>query len=110
MAYDEAVAQRLRDLVAHIDGVTEKKMFGGLAFLINGNMAVAAASKGGVMLRIDPERADELVDGVIVERMEMKGRQMSGWLLLDSTQVPDDEELAVRIEPALSYSMALPPK
>ncbi len=62
MAYDEELANRIRELVAHEQGLTEQKMFGGLAFLINGNMSVSASSQGGLLLRVDPAETDALAD------------------------------------------------
>ncbi len=82
MAYDEDLANRIRELLADQDGVTEKRMFGGLAFLVHDNMAVAASRKGGVLVRIDPDESDDLVAAPGVERMVI------GW--------PGDGELAVR--------------
>ena len=81
MAYDEELAQRIRDLVAGEPGLTEKKMFGGLAFLIGGNMAVAASGQGGLMVRVDPEESDALVADSNARPLEMRGRMMNGWLL-----------------------------
>ncbi len=96
MAYDEELANRLREIVQDEPGVREMRMFGGLAFLVGGHMAVAASGKGGLMLRVDPSLADSLVDGVHVDRFEMHGRRMGGWL---------------RVDPAgMAYVRTLPPK
>ena len=78
MAYDEELAARIRDLVAEEPGVTEKKMFGGLAFLVEGNMAVAASGQGGLLVRIDPAESAELVETTPAVEMEMRGRSMAG--------------------------------
>ena len=78
MAYDEELANRIREVVQGERGLTEKAMFGGLAFLINGNMAVSASSKGGLLLRIDPAQTDSLVSEPHVARFEMRGREMDG--------------------------------
>ncbi|HET7651383.1 MAG TPA: TfoX/Sxy family protein, partial [Acidimicrobiales bacterium] len=84
MAYDEELADRIRALVAGERGVTEKKMFGGLAFLVGGNMAVAASGQGGLLVRVDPAEGDRLVRTTKAEPMEMRGRSMSGWLRVDA--------------------------
>ena len=110
MAYDEELAARVRDIVQGEDGLTEKKMFGGLAFLVGGNMAVAASGQGGLMLRIDPADSDALVDDVHVHRMEMRGRQMDGWLRVDDAAVTTDEELGRWVARGVGYASSLPPK
>src|SRR5438105_407180 len=84
VAYDEELAQRIRALVADEAGVSEKKMFGGLAFLLGGNMAVAASGQGGLLARVDPAESDRLVQETPAEEMVMRGRAMAGWLRLDS--------------------------
>src|SRR6476646_4454036 len=84
MAYDEALAGRIRDLVGDEPNLTEQKMFGGLAFLIGGNMAVAASGQGGVLVRVDPAESDALVTTTNAQLMEMRGKQMPGWLRVDS--------------------------
>ena len=93
MAYDENLAERIRALLADRDDVDEKKMFGGLAFLVGGNMAVAASGQGGLMARCDPAATDDhVVDGA--EPMIMRGKPMSGWLRVPDDRVADDGELA----------------
>ena len=94
MAYDEVLAERLRFVLEGEPGLSEKKMFGGLAFLVDGHMAVAAGSQGAMMLRADPEASADLlaVDGIAP--MEMRGRPMAGWLLVDQSAVADDADLA----------------
>src|SRR5690349_7983850 len=94
MAYDEDLADRIRVQVGPEDGLTEKRMFGGLAFLINGHMAVAASGQGGLLLRVDPEASEELVDDDQVRRMEMRGREMNGWLRIADDAVSADADLA----------------
>ena len=94
MAYDEDLANRIREQLADQDAVTEKRMFGGLAFLVNGHMAVAASRTGGLMVRVDPAESDSLVAADGVERMVMRGREMDGWLLVDAGQVAADDGLA----------------
>jgi TfoX/Sxy family transcriptional regulator of competence genes len=106
MAYDEALAAKIRTLVAGEPGVTERKMFGGLAFLIGGNMAVAASGQGGLLVRVDPADGDRLVATTSAEPMEMRGRAMAGWLRVD----PVDAEVAEWVERGIRYARALPPK
>ena len=95
MAYDEELADRIRGLLPDVP-VTEQKMFGGLAFLVGGNMAVAASGKGGLMLRCDPADSERLVGEPGTSRMEMRGKEMDGWLRVTSDAVADDQALAVR--------------
>jgi TfoX/Sxy family transcriptional regulator of competence genes len=106
MAYDEELADRIRALVAGADGLTEQKMFGGLAFLVNGNMAVAASGQGGILVRVDPEESARLVDATSAEEMVMRGRSMAGWLRVD----PAEDELPQWVERGVSYARSLPPK
>jgi TfoX/Sxy family transcriptional regulator of competence genes len=110
MAYDEALAGRIRALIGEMAGVTEQKMFGGLAFLIGGNMAIAASGQGGILVRVDPEQSDELVATTPAESMEMRGRQMAGWLRVDTAAVEDDAPLAEGVERGAGYAASLPPK
>ena len=110
MAYDEELADRIRALLGDHPGLTEKKMFGGLAFLIGGNMAVAASGQGGILVRVDPEESDALVATTPAEMMEMRGRLMAGWLRVDSTDVADDATLAEWVERGAGYAASLPPK
>jgi TfoX/Sxy family transcriptional regulator of competence genes len=94
VAYDEDLANRIREVLAGEDGVTEQRMFGGLAFLVGGNMAVAASGQGGLMLRIDPEETDALLAESHAQPFEMRGRTMDGWLRVDEAGVGTVEELA----------------
>jgi hypothetical protein len=110
MVYDEELAARIRDMVQGEPGLTEKRMFGGLAFLVHGNMAVSASGQGGMLLRVDPERTDSLVDGRHVRRFEMRGREMDGWLRVDPEAVDADEDLRRWVEHGLGYARSLPPK
>ena len=110
MAYDEQLAARIRNLVAHETGLTEKKMFGGLAFLVEGNMAVAASGQGGLLVRVDPAESAELVVRTPATEMEMRGRQMAGWLRLSSADVEADDELSVWVDRGVSFARSLPPK
>ena len=109
MAYDEALADRIRELVAAESGVEEKKMFGGLSFLLNGNMAVAASGQGGVLARVDPAESDKLVATTPAEEMVMGGRSMKGWLRLDAKDVEGDE-LDVWVERGMAFARSLPAK
>jgi TfoX N-terminal domain len=96
MAYDEELAGRIRELVSGESGLTEQKMFGGLAFLIGGNMAVAASGQGGVLVHVDKAESEELVASTSAYPMEMRGRQMQGWLRVDAEDVSGTSELAAR--------------
>ena len=110
MAYDEELANRIRFVIGPDPVVSEKKMFGGLAFLAHGNMAVSASGQGGLLVRVDPQRSDDLVDDVHVRRMEMQGRQMAGWLRVDGDLVDDDAQLRRWVGEGLDYARTLPPK
>jgi hypothetical protein len=109
MAYDADLAQRLRDVVAGEPGLTEKRMFGGLAFLIHGHLAVTASSQGGLLLRIDPADSEELVDGTHVRRFRMRGREMDGWLHVDASAVDTDDHLRRWVSHGVTYARSLPP-
>jgi TfoX/Sxy family transcriptional regulator of competence genes len=110
MAYDDELADRIRDVVQGEPGLSERRMFGGLAFLVNGNMAVSASSQGGLLLRIDPDQAESLVDDEHVRRFEMRGREMDGWLRVDPEVLGTEDQLRRWAEHGLSYARALPPK
>ncbi len=110
MAYDEELAQRIRELVAGQAGLTEKKMFGGLAFLIGGNMAIAASGQGGILVRADPGQSDSIVATTEARPMEMRGRQMQGWLRVDADDVATKEKLARWVELGTTYARSLPAK
>ena len=110
MAYDEVLADRIRELLATDHGVVEKKMFGGLAFLIGGNMSVSASGQGGLLLRCDPEETDTLVTPPHVSRFEMRGRAMDGWLRVDAEAVETRDELERWVTVGVDYARSLPPK
>jgi TfoX/Sxy family transcriptional regulator of competence genes len=110
MAYDEELAERVRDLIAGEPGVSEKKMFGGLAFLIGGNMAVAASGQGGLLVRVDPTKSDALVASSDARPMEMRGRQMQGWLRVESEHVKTKAQLARWVQRGVTYARSLPAK
>jgi len=110
MAYDEQLAERIRSLLGDEPAVTEKRMFGGLAFLVGGNMAVAASGQGGLLVRVDPAESDELVASSSARPMEMRGREMTGWLRVDSKNVKAADELEPWVERGVAFARALPPK
>ena len=110
MAYDEHLADRLRELVAGEAGLTEQRMFGGLAFLIGGNLAVAASGQGGLLVRVDPTESDSLLSTTEARPMEMRGRPMQGWLRVDSEDVRTKRQLAKWVELGTSYARTLPAK
>jgi|SRR5579862_3253816 TfoX/Sxy family transcriptional regulator of competence genes len=110
MAYDEELSGRIRELLAGERGVTEKKMFGGLAFLIRGNMAIAASGGGGALVRCDPDESDALVAKTKAELMVMRGRAMKGWLRVDSQHLRTKRELAKWVGVATAYARTLPVK
>jgi TfoX/Sxy family transcriptional regulator of competence genes len=110
MAYDEDLANRIRELIGAQDGLTEKKMFGGLAFMINGNMAVSASGQGGLLLRVDPEQTDELLGKPHALPFVMRGREMQGWLRIDADGVKDKRSLQRWIERGVDYARSLAPK
>ena len=110
MAYDEDLADRLRELVAGEAGLTEQRMFGGLAFLIGGNMAVAASGQGGLLVRVDSAESDSLLSTTNARPMEMRGRPMQGWLRVDSEDVRTKRQLAKWVELGTAYARTLPAK
>jgi hypothetical protein len=110
MAYDEDLANRLRDLLGDVDGVTEQKMFGGLAFLVGGNMSVAASGQGGLLARVDPAESDALLGKPHTALMEMRGRVMEGWLRVAPEGVKTKRQLEPWVKRSLAYVRTLPPK
>src|SRR5262245_16898245 len=110
MAYDEALAERIRELVAGESGLTEQKMFGGLAFLIGGNMAVAASGQGGALVRVDPDESDSIVASTSARPMEMRGRQMQGWLRVAPEELRTKRQLARWVKLGTTYARSLPAK
>ena len=110
MAYDEALAERIRGLIGDEAGVTEKKMFGGLAFLVGGNMAVAASGQGGLMVRVDPADSEMLVRTTPAEVMVMRGRPMEGWLRVAAEDVRTKQSLAAWVKRGTGYAASLPAK
>ena len=110
MAYDEDLANRIRELIAEEEGLTEKKMFGGLAFLINGNMSVSASGQGGLMLRVEPSESDMLLRKPHTRPLVMRGREMQGWLRVDVEGVRTRRQLAPWVARGVAYARSLPPK
>jgi hypothetical protein len=110
MAYDEELADRLREVLAKEKGLTEKRMFGGLAFLIGGHMAVAASRTGGLLLRCDPAATDALLGEPGADRFVMRGKPMDGWLYVDPDAVTDDPELRRWVAHGVDYVRGLPAK
>ena len=110
MAYDEELAGRIRELVAGEADVTEQRMFGGLAFLIGGNMAVAASGQGGALVRADPGQTDDLVATTDADAFEMRGRPMQGWLRVSPEHLQKQEQLAKWVALGTAYARSLPAK
>jgi TfoX/Sxy family transcriptional regulator of competence genes len=110
MAYDEALAERIRELVATQPNLTEQKMFGGLGFMIGGHMAVAASGQGGLMVRVDPDGAADLLQDGTARPMEMRGREMAGWLRVDANAVATRRQLEKWVTIGTTYVRSLPPK
>jgi TfoX/Sxy family transcriptional regulator of competence genes len=110
MAYDEDLANRLRELLADEDAITEKKMFGGLAFLLHGHMTVSASGKGGLLARIDPADTDAALQRPHVTRMVMGGRSMDGWIRVGPEGVRTKRQLEPWVKRSLAYVRTLPPK
>jgi hypothetical protein len=110
MAYDTALAGRIRDLIGPDPELTEKKMFGGLAFLIRGHMAISASGQGGVLVHADPAQSDALTADGKATVAVMRGREMPGWLRVSEEHLVTDNDLAPWVETGLRYARSLPPK
>jgi TfoX/Sxy family transcriptional regulator of competence genes len=110
VAYDEELADRIRRLLADESNLTEQRMFGGLAFLVGGNMAVAASGQGGILVRVDPAESDALVSTTYAHPMEMRGRAMQGWLRIAAEHVRTRDELATWVQRGTAYARSLPAK
>jgi TfoX N-terminal domain len=110
VAYDEELADRIRALIGSEPALREQKMFGGLAFLIGGNMAIAASGQGGALVRVDPAESDRLVATTNASVMEMRGRQMQGWIRVASEDLRSDAELAEWVDRGVTYARSLPAK
>lgn len=110
MPYDEDLANRIRELMADQEGVTERKMFGGLAFLIDGHMSVSASGRGGLLLRVDPVDTDELLAQPHVEPFAMRGRVMDGWVRVEVDGVRTKRQLERWVARGVAHARTLPPK
>ena len=110
VAYDEQLAARIRELISGKRRLTEQKMFGGLAFLIGGNMAIAASGQGGVLVRVDPATADDLVASTAATVAVMRGRRMRGWLRVGPEHLRTKRQLAKWVDLGATYARSLPAK
>ena len=110
MAYDEDLANRIRELLADEQGVTEQKMFGGLAFLIGGHMAVSASGQGGLLLHVEPDETDALLEKPYAQPFVMRGRSMAGWLRVDPEGLKTKRQLEPWVKRGAAYARSLPPK
>lgn len=110
MAYDEALANRIRELIAAEPDVTEQRMFGGLAFLVGGHMSVAASREGGLMVRMAPDDADALLARPHTRPFEMRGREVPGWLRVDADGLRTKRQLAPWVKRAVAHARSLPAK
>ncbi|MBS1860474.1 MAG: TfoX/Sxy family protein [Actinobacteria bacterium] len=111
MAYDERLADEIRERLAGVDGeVEEKRMFGGLGFMVDGNLAVAASRRGGLLVRTDPEDAEEVLALSGAEPMEMRGRKMPGWVFVAPDALAGEAELDAWVDRALAFVATLPAK
>lgn len=110
MAYDEGLANRIRELIAGEGDVTEQRMFGGLAFLVGGHMSVAASGRGGLMVRVDPGDTAALLRKPHAGPFEMRGRALEGWLRVDAEGVRTKRQLEPWVKRGVAYARSLPPK
>jgi TfoX-like protein len=110
MAYDEDLANCIRKLIAGEPDVTEMRMFGGLAFLIGGNMSVAASGQGGLLVRVEPDTTETLLAEPHARPFEMRGRPMDGWLHIDPEGVESERQVAPWVKRGVAYARSLPPK
>jgi TfoX/Sxy family transcriptional regulator of competence genes len=110
VAHDERLAERIRELVAAEPDLTEQRMFGGVAFLVGGHLAVSASGQGDLMVRVDPDDTDRLVASTPARPMEMRGRAMRGWLRVDLDAVTTKRSLARWVGLGTAYARSLPPK
>lgn len=110
MGYDHDLADRIRAIVANEQGITEQRMFGGLAFLVNGNMSVAASGQGGLLVRVSPDDSHSWADGDRITPMVMRGREMPGWLRVDTATVDAGDDLEQWVARGVTYAGSLPVK
>jgi hypothetical protein len=110
MAYDELLANRLRECLQNEAGMSEKRMFGGLAFLVNGNLAVSASGRGGLLLRVEPQQTQSLAGKPHAEPFVMRGRELDGWLRIDPDGIRTQRQLIRWVTIGVGYARGLPPK
>ena len=110
MAYDTDLADRIRELLGTVRGVDEKRMFGGLAFLINGNMSVAVSKQGGILVRVPPDDTEKLLARAHVNPMVMAGREARGWIRVDADGVKTKRQLSTWVTRGVEFAQGLPPK
>ena len=110
MAYDEDLAHRVRELLAAEEGLSEMSMFGGLAFLLHGNMSLAASGQGGLLVRVDPAASEQALASPHARPMVMRGREMNGWLRVDPDGFRTKRQLAVWVRRGVEHARTLPPK
>ncbi|OJZ74147.1 RNA methyltransferase [Mycobacterium paraffinicum] len=110
MAYDENLANEIRELVAAERGIEEKRMFGGLAFLVNGNMSVAVSGQGGLLVRVPKDDLDKLLQRNHVSPMVMAGRDARGWVRVDAAGVRTKRQLQGWVTRGVGYARSLPAK
>jgi TfoX N-terminal domain len=110
MAYDQVLAQRIRDIIGPDPELTEQKMFGGLSFLIRGRMAISASGQGGVFLHVSKDQGEELVTTTEATTVIMRGKEMLGWLRVAAEYVATDDELSPWVELGIEHARSLPPK
>jgi TfoX/Sxy family transcriptional regulator of competence genes len=110
MAYDEGLAERVRELIWLRDGPSERKMFGGIGFMVSGNMACGVTSTSELMVRVAPEDYDSALSEAGVREFEMSGKRMSGWLIVAPERLTSDEDLAGWVDAGADHAESLPPK
>ena len=110
VAYDEELARRIREVIEGEPDLTEKKMFGGLGFLIGGNMAVAASGQGGLLIRVDPAESARLLSTTKARPMEMGERPVQGWLRVDPEDLRTKRQLVRWVQLGTKYARSLPAK
>jgi TfoX N-terminal domain len=110
MAYDQALATRIRDLIGPDPELTEKEMFGGLAFLIRGHMAISASGQGGVLVHVGAEQSDHLATTTVATVAVMRGQEMPGWLRVAADDLATDDDLSTWVDLGTDHARSLQPK
>jgi TfoX/Sxy family transcriptional regulator of competence genes len=110
MAFDEVLAQRIREALRSEGGVIERRMFGGVAFLVHGNMSVSASGQGGMLVRVDPAMTEELTSDPNVHIAVMRGREMPGWLRVDGAGLESPAQLRAWVQRGVAFARSLPAK